>query len=39
MLPSRLLPQEAGFVRVEVVVSFVVNKVALRQVFLGALKL
>jgi hypothetical protein len=39
MLPSRRLTPEAGFVPMEVVVCFVVNKVAVRQVYLGELKL
>jgi len=36
---SRRLTSEPGFVFMEVVVDFVVNKVTVRQVFLGAFKL
>jgi len=39
MPPSRRLTPEPGFVFMEVVVGFVVNKVTVRKVFFGALKL
>jgi hypothetical protein len=38
MRPSQSLTPEPGFVFMEVVVGFVINKVTVKQVFLGSLK-